>query len=90
MIQETTMAGSSWNELSIANQPQPWIEKYRAALIEPNPTAQLERIAEAYDALESWIEISDGDERHAIEDARLILRLLREESLVRASSAPWL
>ena len=84
------MATTPWTELPIANHPQPWIEKYRAALIETNPRAQLERIAEAYDALENWIEVSDGDERHAIEDARLILRLLREESLGRASSAPWL
>jgi hypothetical protein len=84
------MATSPWTELPIANHPQPWIEKYRAALIETNPAAQLERIDEACDALENWIEVSDSDERHAIEDARLILRLLREESLGRASSAPWL
>lgn len=84
------MATSSWTQIARSGHPQPWIEKYRAALIETNPTAQLERIDEAYDAIENWIEVSDADEKHAIEDARLILRLLREESLGRASSAPWL
>ena len=84
------MATSSWNQLPVVSRSQPWIEKYRAALIETNPTAQLERIAEAYDAIDNWIEVSEANERRAIEDARLILRLLREESLGRASSAPWL
>ena len=90
LMEEITMATSSWTELPIVNQPQPWIEKYRAALIETNPAAQLERIAEAYDAIENWMQVSDAAERHAIEDARLILRLLREETRGRASSAPWL
>lgn len=69
--------------------PSPnWIEKYRAALIEANPRKQLERIAEAYEAMQTYL--ADRYEKQAIEDARLILSLLREESLGRASSAPWL
>ena len=84
------MATSSQSQIALSEEPQPWIEKYRAALIETNPTTQLERIDEAYDAIEDWIEVSDASERHVIEDARLILHLLREESLGRASSAPWL
>jgi hypothetical protein len=86
MIEEHTMAISSWTPA----QPQTWIEKYRAALIETSPTVRLERIDEACHAIEDSMEVSDAYERHAIEDARLILRLLREESLGRADSAPWL
>ena len=86
------MAASSWSEISLPVSMPTWIEKYRAALIEANPKRQLERIAEAYDAMQGCIQESPGDysEKQAIDDARLILSLLREESLGRAGSAPWL
>ena len=86
------MATSSWRETSIPAPPPSWIEEYRAALIEANPKKQLERIAEAYEAIRRCVQISRVDhyEKRAIDDARLILSLLREESLGRASSAPWL
>ena len=82
------MATSSWTETQIPAPSPTWIEKYRAALIEANPRKQLDRIAEAYEAMQEYL--ADRYERQAIEDARLILKLLREESLGRASSAPWL
>lgn len=70
---------------------QTWIEKYRAALLETDPSRQLERIEEAYSAIRGHAQKSRAQrfERDAIDDAKLILRLLREESLGRASS-PWL
>ncbi|PYX38393.1 MAG: hypothetical protein DMG74_02320 [Acidobacteria bacterium] len=73
------------------DKQQTWIEKYRAALLETNPTRQLERIEEAYSAIQGHAEESRAQrfEKEALDDARLILRLLREESLGRASS-PWL
>jgi hypothetical protein len=82
------MATSGWIDAQLPPPAPTWIEKYRAALIEANPRKQLERIAEAYDAMQTYL--ADRYEKQAIEDARLILRLLREESLGRASSAPWL
>lgn len=86
------MATSSWTETSIPAPPPSWIEKYRAALIEANPRKQLERIAEAYEAMQGCMHGSriDHYEKQALDDARLILSLLREESLGRAGSAPWL
>ncbi|HET7440445.1 MAG TPA: hypothetical protein VFJ47_04020 [Terriglobales bacterium] len=86
------MATSSWIETSIPAPSPSWIEKYRAALIEANPKKQLERIAEAYEAIQGCAQASlvDHYEKQAIDDARLILSLLREESLGRAGSAPWL
>jgi hypothetical protein len=70
---------------------QSWIEKYRAALIETNPQRQLDRIEEAVRAMQGHAQEPPAGrfEKEALEDARLILRLLREESLGRASS-PWL
>ncbi len=70
---------------------QSWIEKYRAALIETNPQRQLDRIEEAVKAMQGHPQEPPPErfEKEALEDARLILRLLREESLGRASS-PWL
>jgi hypothetical protein len=87
------MATSSWIETTLPiSPPQSWVEKYRAALIETNPRRQLERIAEAYEAIQGCMQaaLADNFEKQAIDDARLILSLLREESLGRASSAPWL
>ena len=85
-------ATSSWAETSLSPHSPSWIEKYRAALIEADPSKQLQRIAEAYDAIQLCLKsyITDGNEKEAINDARLILSLLREESLGRASCAPWL
>jgi hypothetical protein len=87
------MATSSWIETPLPiNPPQSWVEKYRAALIETNPKRQLERIAEANEAIQGCMQaaLADNFEKQAIDDARLILSLLREESLGRAHSAPWL
>jgi hypothetical protein len=96
------MATSSWTENSsptmspgsvLGQYLSPnWVEKYRAALIELNPAKQLDRIAEAYAAIQGHMQglLADHYERQAIEDARLILSLLREESLGRVNSAPWL
>ncbi|PYX92627.1 MAG: hypothetical protein DMG71_17545 [Acidobacteria bacterium] len=87
------MATSSWIEAPLpVNPTQSWVEKYRAALIETNPKRQLERIAEAYEAIQGCMQavLADNFEKQAIDDARLILSLLREESLGRAASAPWL
>ena len=86
------MATSSFAETSLPQQTPTWIEKYRAALIEVDPSKQLQRITEAYEAIQASLKsyMSDGYEKEAIADARLILSLLREESLGRASSAPWL
>ena len=70
---------------------QSWIEKYRAALLEVNPQKQLSHITEACTAIE---ERARGPveryERQVMDDALLILRLLREESSDRAGTAPWL
>ena len=87
-----SMATSSFAEPSFPQQTPTWIEKYRAALIEADPTKQLQRIAEAYEAIQASLKsyISEGYEKEALADARLILSLLREESLGRANSSPWL
>ena len=85
-------ATSSWAEPSLPPYTPNWIEKYRAALIEADPSRQLQLIAEACDAIQLHMKtyMADRDEKEAIDDARLILNLLREESCGRASSAPWL
>lgn len=85
------MASLSWTETSSLpfDGRKYWIEKYRAALFETNPQTQLERIAEAYRAIQESAYDGPFDEQ-AAEDAKEVLRVLREESLSRASFAPWL
>jgi hypothetical protein len=69
-----------------------WVEKYRSALLEPDPRKQLQLIAEADRAILECKPTAtlDGYEKQAVDDAKLVLHLLREESLGRAGCAPWL
>ncbi|HZQ24053.1 MAG TPA: hypothetical protein VFA89_14780 [Terriglobales bacterium] len=92
------MATFTWRGLApaapatIQAAVQPWIEKYRAALLETDPQRQLERIAEAFGAMDHYQTGSrhDAFDRAAIEDARIVLHQLRDETLSRAQTGPWL
>jgi hypothetical protein len=71
---------------------QPWVETYRAALLESDPQRQLQRISEALRAMDYHLKLSGHDqfELQAMGDAREILRQLQDESLNRAQTGPWL
>ena len=68
-----------------------WIEKYRAALVEMDPNRQLRRIDEAQLLIRNYESLQVGGfEQQALEDARQVLDILRQQGLGRASCAPWL
>jgi hypothetical protein len=70
---------------------QSWVETYRAALVEVDPEARLERIFEADSFLRSNTRPSlDPRERDAIDEAREVLNLLREGIESRVSRTSWL
>jgi hypothetical protein len=87
------MAASNWTQPSQFGPPGalPWVEKYRAALLETNPQHRIGRIAEAFQAINiSSDAASVAEERQAILDAVEVLRSLQAHSLSRRSASPWL
>ena len=87
------MATSNWTPPTHFGPPGtlPWVEKYRAALLETNPQRRIRRIAEAFQAIDiSSDTASAAEERHAIMDAKEVLRSLQTQSVSRQSTSPWL
>jgi hypothetical protein len=77
----------SFNHMTEPWEEQPWIEPYRLALVETNPSKMLDRIETAKAAIKSRIEeltrfVDGAAERGALMDALNALRFLTQESTV--------
>jgi hypothetical protein len=84
------MATSNWSQPAEFGPPgaMPWVEKYRAALLETNPQRRIGRIAEAIQAIQNSTHLAEDSQ--AMREAKQILRSLREHSASRAAASPWL
>jgi hypothetical protein len=75
-----------------SDQQTDWQQRYLEALLELDPAKLLQRIDQAYEAIQRCIELTSPDasptERQAWEDALANLRLLRREAAPPASNRP--